>query len=97
MIDISRQAGITTITVAGRFDFRCVSEFQPALRPDDRSWLVDLSRADYVDSAALGMLLLLRERADGDRSRVRIRGAQGQPRDVLLMAKFDRMFAMEPT
>ena len=97
MIEISRNHGLTTIAISGRFDFQCITEFQPALQIDDRRWVVDLTHADYVDSAALGMLLLLRERAGGDSGRVTIRGLRGQPRDVLKIARFDRMFTIEAT
>ena len=41
------------------------------------------------------MLLLLRERVHGEAQRVLLRGLHGQPRDVLVMAKFDRMFKVE--
>jgi hypothetical protein len=41
------------------------------------------------------MLLLLRERVGGDGTRVQLRSVRGQPRDVLLMAKFDRMFKLD--
>lgn len=53
-----------------------------------------MQEVDYVDSAALGMLLLLRDHA-GEGRRVTLRNARGQPREVLLMAKFDRMVQLE--
>jgi len=97
MIEITRQHGVTTVAISGRFDFQCITEFKPVLQTDDHRWIVDLSRASYVDSAALGMLLLLRERAGGDSARVTIRGVCGQPQEVLRIARFDRMFTIEAT
>jgi anti-anti-sigma factor len=93
MIQATQQGDTVTIHIAGRFDFRCVKEFNAVLAPDMRSWIVDLGEVDYVDSAALGLLLLLREHAGVDT--VRLRHLRGQPRDVLLMAKFDRLFTLE--
>ncbi len=93
MIEISKATDCTILRISGRFDFRCVKEFQAAMAVPSPSWVVDLEGVDYIDSAALGMLLLLREHANG--TRVSVRHLKGQPREVLLMAKFDRMFAIE--
>lgn len=94
MIRSTDHNGVLTIHVSGRFDFRTIKDFNEALKADARSWVVDLSAVEYVDSSALGMLLLLRERVNGDAQRVHLRGLHGQPRDVLFMAKFDRMFTV---
>jgi len=93
LIEVSKHLETTTLHITGRFDFRCVKDFQAALQHDSATWVVDLAAVDYIDSAALGMLLLLRERAKG--ARVAVRHLRGQPREVLMMAKFDRMFAIE--
>jgi len=95
MIQVTDKQDIVTIQVTGRFDFRMIKDFQELLTREPRTWVVDLSAVDYVDSSALGMLLLLRDRVHGDPQRVQLRGLQGQPRDVLMMAKFDRMFKMD--
>ena len=95
MVQTSRSHDTATIRISGRFDFRCVKPFHAALDQGCSSWVVDMSAVEYIDSAALGLLLLLRERAGGEPGRVRIRHANGQPRDVLVMAKFDRMFLLE--
>lgn len=94
MIEFSIRDDVSTVRIFGRFDFRCVKEFQAGLVPTHARWVVDMKEVDYVDSAALGMLLLLRDHA-GDGRRVTLRSAQGQPREVLMMAKFDRMFQFE--
>jgi anti-anti-sigma factor len=96
MIQVIEQQDTITLQLTGRFDFRLIKDFQAVLVKDPRMWVVELGGVDYVDSSALGMLLLLRERVRGDAQRVQLRGARGQPRDVLLMAKFDRMFKLDP-
>jgi anti-anti-sigma regulatory factor len=93
MIEVSRAPEGTLLRISGRFDFRCDREFRAALGAPSPAWVVDLGAVNYIDSAALGLLLLLRDHARG--TRVRVRHLRGQPREVLLMAKFDRMFAFE--
>jgi len=95
MIEFSTNNGVVTVRITGRFDFRCVKQFQAGLTYSDVRWVVDLAEVEYVDSAALGLLLLLREHAARDAHQVTLRAARGQPREVLMMAKFDRMFAFE--
>lgn len=94
MIEFTIRDDVSTVRIFGRFDFRCVKEFQAGLTPGNARWVVDMKDVDYVDSAALGMLLLLRDHA-GDGRKVTLRNARGQPREVLMMAKFDRMFQLE--
>lgn len=95
MIQVTDNHDVVTIQLTGRFDFRVIKDFQELLSREPRTWVVDLSAVDYVDSSALGMLLLLRDRVRGDAQRVQLRGVHGQPREVLVMAKFDRMFKLE--
>jgi HptB-dependent secretion and biofilm anti anti-sigma factor len=95
MLQVDDHDDTVTIRISGRFDYRMIKDFQPLLSRSPQTWVVDLSSVDYVDSSALGMLLLLRERVQGEAQRVHLRGVHGQPRDVLVMAKFDRMFKVE--
>lgn len=81
------------IDVSGRFDFSCHNEFRKAyshVQPGE-SVVVDLQDANYVDSAALGMLLLLRDHV-GSARLVGIVNSSGQPDQVLRIANFHRLF-----
>ncbi len=95
MIQVTDHQDTITVRITGRFDFRLIKDFQQLLSKEPRLWVVDFSSVEYVDSSALGMLLLLRERVQGDMQRVHLRGLQGQPREVLQMAKFDHMFKLD--
>lgn len=56
--------GTLTLRVAGRFDFRSRETFLRAYEECERepsAFVVDLRDTEYVDSSALGMLLLLRD------------------------------------
>ncbi len=94
MIEFTLREDVSTVRIRGRFDYRCVKEFQAGLTQPHTPWVVDMKDVEYVDSAALGMLLLLRDHA-GEGCKVTLRNAHGQPREVLMMAKFDRMFQLE--
>ena len=94
MLHVDAQRDTTTITINGRFDHRRVIEFKEVFAMSPRLWIIDLSQVDYVDSSALGVLLLLRERVNNDPQRVHLRGVRGQPKAVLAMAKFERLFKM---
>lgn len=86
-----------TITVSGRFDFTVHEEFRSAYEntaPASTRYVVDLGFTDYVDSSALGMLLLLREHAGGAAERVALKGARPDVKKILSIANFDKLFAM---
>jgi HptB-dependent secretion and biofilm anti anti-sigma factor len=87
------------IRLSGRFDFSRHREFrncyeaalkEPTLRRID----VDLQGVDYLDSSALGMLLLLREHAGRSTKRVSIRNARPHVERVLTVANFHKLFVM---
>ncbi len=55
---------------------------------------VDLGGLDYMDSAGLGMLLTLRDRADQAQAQVRLLKPKGEVRELLVLACFDSLFAI---
>ena len=60
---VSESGNEVTIAVAGKFDFQLYDEFRASYADTAGSgvkYLVDLSETEYLDSSALGMLLLLR-------------------------------------
>jgi anti-anti-sigma factor len=85
--------GALTLKVSGQFNFACYKQFTEAVGTAPASrYVVDLSGADYMDSSALGMLLLLRDKVGQDLSRVQIVAGSGQPHEVLKLANFHRLF-----
>ena len=94
MIEASKQVdGSLTLKVKGRFNFSCYKQFNDAVAgPVPTQYVVDLSATDYMDSSALGMLLLLRDKVGQDTSRVKILAGAGQPHEVLKLANFHRLF-----
>lgn len=88
--------GEVTIRITGRFSFDASRRFRDAYRgyrPDAR-YIVDLSAVESMDSAALGMLLLLREHAGGDGSRIELRGANPEIGRVLKTVGMNDLFTI---
>jgi len=84
-----------TIAVDGRFDFVFHQDFRNAYegleRPPAR-YVIDLKKTSYVDSSALGMLLLLRDYAGGDVADISVVHCNDDVKKVLMISKFDQLF-----
>ena len=84
------------ISVSGRFDFASHKEFREAYRNtpsgSNNEYIIDMSSTEYVDSSALGMMLLLREHAGGDQANVSIHGCRKEVKDILIVSNFDKLF-----
>lgn len=55
----------------------------------------DLGGLEFIDSAGLGMLMLLRDATTGRPFSISIRAADGQVRRMLEIAKFDALIPFE--
>lgn len=99
-MDIVVQQGpeVATIRVRGRFEFSGYRDFRDAL---DRAFgapgkelVIDLSATDYIDSSALGMLLIALDRAQAAKRRITLSGSRGPVREVLEIANLHKRFSM---
>lgn len=84
-----------TISIKGRFDFAKHQDFRGSyenLHPRPESFEVNLKDATYLDSSALGMLLLLRDHAGGDNADVRVTHSSSDVRKILAISNFDKLF-----
>ena len=87
------------IRLTGRFDFSGHREFKQCYeaalgQPEVRSIDVDLEAVEYLDSSALGMLLLLKEQADARAMPVSLLNCAGMVREILDVANFGVVFSM---
>lgn len=83
------------IAVSGKFDFQLYDEFRSAYVDTQGSgirYTVDLSGTDYLDSSALGMLLLLREHAGGEGAKIDITNSSPDVKKILDVANFGKLF-----
>ena len=90
----SEHERVLTIAVSGNFAFDTHVEFRDAYVGVDAGshFKVDLRNSTYMDSAALGMLLLLRDYAADGRGKVTILCCDSQPKKVLEVVSFDTLF-----
>jgi len=94
---VSADGTRATIAVSGKFDFQLYDDFRSAYAETVGKgvvYTVDLSQTEYLDSSALGMLLLLREHAGGEGSDIEITGASAEVRRILDVANFGKLFRL---
>lgn len=87
-------AGVLQIKISGQFVFRVHQEFGEATKLVDKSIKqieVDLGNTDYLDSSALGMLLMLRDKFAG-KNTVQIKNAKDVVKNILEVVNFDKLF-----
>jgi HptB-dependent secretion and biofilm anti anti-sigma factor len=96
-VSSSTTGNTVTITISGRFDFNSHKDFRKAYSDTDGAncnYVVDMSAAEYIDSSALGMLLLLREHAGSEHAKINISNAVNEVKDILIVSNFDKLFAL---
>ncbi len=83
-----------TIHVVGRFDFNALQSFRKAYESSGKlkSYVIDLAKAEYLDSSALGMLLALRDYAGGDSADIQVVNAIPDVKKILVITKLDELF-----
>ncbi len=60
-----------------------------------KTFVLDLARLDWIDSAGLGMLILAKEAASRAGSEFKLRGPGGHVKQLLELGRFDRLFEIE--
>lgn len=97
-VNESQLDGAVSITMPERFDMQVHREFidvQSNLRGRTSEVRVDLANTRYMDSSALGMLLMLREAVGGDAGRVTLANCGPEISKILEIANFESLFAIE--
>lgn len=99
--EVSSDGKKVHINIAGRFDYKVSQDFRDSYRQvpghSSMSYYVDLSDASYMDSSALGMLLLLREHAKSRGGSVFIERPSKQIDNILKVANFEQLFTFNYT
>lgn len=88
-----------TVRITGSFTFADISAFREVTNQADNpaisQIIIDCSQTSSIDSAALGMLVLLRNTAEKTKKPVILSGAHGAVEKVFRLSKFDAMFTMQ--
>ncbi len=86
------------IGISGRFDFSAHHDFRQAYEQAGAGaerYVLDFNHTEYLDSSALGMLLLLREFAGGAEADVRIVNCGEGVLKILTTANFQKLFTIQ--
>lgn len=95
---VSNDSKTANIKINGRFDFSLHNEFRKSYKDVVLSageYSVDLSTTEYLDSSALGMLLLLKEHAESQGCKVKLWGFSDEIKEILTIASFDKIFILD--
>lgn len=89
--------GTEVVRIEGRFDFAAHRDFREAVKAalanaQAKEIHIDLAATDYLDSSALGMLLLSLENANAAGKALALVRPTGAVKQVLEIANFQRLF-----
>ena len=89
-----------SINIPERFDFghhKQITDDVNAILSDRtiKTIVLDFNRTSYLDSSALGMLVLIHKKAKERSIEVMIKGARDNAREILEIANFDKLFRIE--
>lgn len=93
-LHVSHEPDQVVVEVRGRFTFTDHAAFLPATALVVKSTtpvVFDFSRLEFMDSAALGMILIARDEAEKSGCALSIRGARGRVRKLLELADLSKI------
>ena len=98
-IKVTTNGQAATIAMRGRFDFGAHRPFKDAYdpllqQPGIGSIEINLAEVEYMDSSALGMLLLLHERAEASNKEVVLSRPNSTVSQILDIANFGKLFTI---
>lgn len=87
------------ITITGRLTFKFHKEYKDfldeLLKNKVERFVFDLAGVEFIDSAGLGMLLIAKQKAQGQSATVILRKPAENVKRMLQVAKFDKIFEIE--
>lgn len=96
---VSEDGKTITITISGRFDFAVQNEFRDSYYSsgldDGIKFVIDMANASYMDSSALGMLLMMREHLGGNSANITLTHCTADIRNILTVANFQSLFKVD--
>ena len=85
----------TTISIEGRFDFSLHQRFREVYSNEQcKKMVLDLSLTSYMDSSALGMILLVKDYMENLGGEVMITNPNENVLKILQIAQFHRLFTI---
>lgn len=95
-ITVTTNENTTRIIISDLFDYSVHTDFRTAYRdtPTSTIFIIDMAQVSYMDSAALGMLLLLREHIGDDPKKISIVSCNPEIKNIFTVAKFHNLFTI---
>lgn len=97
---IAKAADATEISLQGRLSFSDHTTFRHVLdefrSASGHRIIFNVSGLDFADSSGLGMFIIAREEAEKKGLGFTISGAHSRVKELMDLAKFDRMFDVRP-
>lgn len=98
-MDYSIAADGCSVTLRGQLVFADHPVFRKLLeqvaKRGERPVVLELGGLDFINSAGMGMLLILREEAAKKNPRVTLKGARGQVKKMFDISRFETLFSVE--
>ncbi len=92
---ITENDKVLTISVAGNFSVEVMSDFRASYENiEAEKYIIDLEQTEYMDSSALGMLLMMREQVGGDDADILLRNCGQDIKVILTVANFQELFTI---
>ena len=86
------------LSISGRFDYKIIKDFRESFSNDKdqegMTYFINLNDVSYMDSSALGILLVLRQHANNNKGKVTIDRPSEQVSQVLKVANFEKLFTI---
>lgn len=96
--NVSSDGKCLTISIEGKFDFSLHQIFRAAYcqyTTPNMSYVLDLSKTEYMDSSALGMILLLKDHVQLYSGKLIISKPNDTVNKILEIAQFHRLMTIE--
>jgi anti-sigma B factor antagonist len=84
-VEIVTEGDDCVVLVSGELDMACADKFRELLSGLHGSVIVDLEEVTFMDSSAIGVLVVTHKHLEADGGTLRIRNPHDVPREVLVI------------
>jgi len=89
----SEKGNELVISIDGRFDFGLQKDFRKSYEATKAAaYVIDMRATEYMDSSALGMLLMMREYTGGRKAQITLKNCSKDIKTILSVANFQNLF-----
>ncbi len=90
-------ADVEILRLPSRFDYSHHRQFSDSYAPyidndSIKEVVLDFSHVEYLDSSALGMMVMMQKKITAKGKTVKVNGARGATEEILKMANMQKLF-----